>query len=106
VLSARKECLAEFATEMRSAQLYRQTILGAYSSISFLTRLRTKGRGLIVSRFPRGIWRTKLIELEIEVTMRDPLSTLRRSHRAVSTTSVSSEESTSPRARKGAYKDS
>jgi len=39
----------------------------------------TIGRGLTVSRFPRGICRTRLMVLGTEVTIREPLSTQRRS---------------------------
>lgn len=37
----------------------------------------TNGRGLIVSRFPRGICKTRLIELGTATTILDPLSTFR-----------------------------
>jgi hypothetical protein len=39
----------------------------------------TIGRGFMVSRFPRGICSTKLIALGMEVTIREPRSTRRRS---------------------------
>src|SRR6266852_6758714 len=39
----------------------------------------TIGRGLTVSRFPRGICRTRFMALGIDVTIREPLSTRRRS---------------------------
>jgi len=39
----------------------------------------TIGRGLTVSRFPRGICRTRFMALGMEVTIREPLSTRRRS---------------------------
>lgn len=39
----------------------------------------TIGRGFMVSRFPRGICNTKLIALGMEVTIREPRSTRRRS---------------------------
>lgn len=39
----------------------------------------TIGRGLRVSRFPRGICRTRFMALGMEVTIREPLSTRRRS---------------------------
>lgn len=48
-----------------------------YTSRSCLTTSITKGRGLIVSRFPLGICKTRLIELGTATTILDPLSTLR-----------------------------
>lgn len=39
----------------------------------------TIGRGFTVSRFPRGICRTRLMVLGTEVTIREPRSTQRRS---------------------------
>ena len=46
-------------------------------SRSWRTILSTSGRGQTVSRFPRGIWSTRLVELGTTVTMRDPRSTAR-----------------------------
>lgn len=48
--------------------------------MSWWTTSITNGRGLIVSRLPRGICKTRLIELGTTTTIRDPLSTLRFSH--------------------------
>jgi len=39
----------------------------------------TIGRGLTVSRLPRGICKTRFVVLGMEVTIREPLSTRRRS---------------------------
>lgn len=52
----------------------------AHASRSALTTSITSGRGLIVSRLPRGICSTRLIALGTATTIRDPRSTLRRSH--------------------------
>lgn len=41
------------------------------------TTRRTRGRGQMISRLPRGIWRTRLVELGATVTILDPLSTAR-----------------------------
>ena len=51
-----------------------------HASTSSLTTFITRGRGLIVSKFPLGICKTKLMELGTTVTIRDPRSTRRRSH--------------------------
>jgi hypothetical protein len=50
-----------------------------HASVSAWMVARTIGRGFTVSRFPRGICRTRLIVLGMEVTIREPRSTRRRS---------------------------
>src|SRR5579863_2871277 len=50
-----------------------------YASVSAWMVAMTIGRGFTVSRFPRGICRTRLIVLGTEVTIREPRSTRRRS---------------------------
>lgn len=81
MLPARQERLAVFAAvQPWSAAASDENAEFAHASMSRLTTLRTKGRGLIVSRFPRGICRTRLIVLGTAATMREPRSTRRFSH--------------------------
>ena len=51
-----------------------------HASRSFLTTSMTSGRGLIVSKFPLGICKIKLIVLGTDVTILDPRSTRRFSN--------------------------
>ena len=64
------------------------SIYPAYPSRHLLTLVNTKALGQIVSKLPLGICRITLTSLGIAVTIREPLSILRRD----SSCSISSEE--------------
>lgn len=80
VLSARKERFLVISPVMhvrRNVETLQR--MRTHESRSCLTTRRIIGLGFIVSKFPRGICKTKLIELGTAVTMREPRSTRRLS---------------------------
>lgn len=80
VLSTRKERFLVVSPVMyvrQNVETFQR--MRTHESRSCLTTRRIIGLGFIVSKFPRGICKTKLIVLGTAVTMREPRSTRRLS---------------------------
>jgi hypothetical protein len=84
MLAASQKCLKVVSSVSKVGSIARWTSKPiTHASISCLTTSITSGRGDIVSKLPRGIWRTRFMALGTTVTILEPLSTRRFSHGAV-----------------------